>query len=94
MTCHDHQSAILDLARDVPVPAGVARAALAHVETCPACATSIRRQRQLTIALAELSADAQGWKPTRDLEQRLARTFSADHRDGDGNLRPSHAGRT
>jgi hypothetical protein len=79
MTCHDHQDAILDLARDVAMPTGVVRAVQAHVEACPVCAATVRRQRELTIALAELSADAHEWKPTSDLEERLARAFSAAH---------------
>jgi hypothetical protein len=79
MTCQDHQHAMLDLARGMAVDPSVARCAQAHLDTCPVCAATLRRQRDLTRMLTELSEHARGWRPPIALEKRLARTFAVGH---------------
>ena len=73
MTCAAHRDAILDLARGVPMPAAIARAAEAHLSGCPSCEGELRRQRALTSALAVLASDPEGLPNAADLEARLVK---------------------
>jgi hypothetical protein len=79
MSCHLHKDAIVDLARGVALPAETARATQAHVDGCPECAAELRRQYDLTAALAELVSDARAWTSSRSLEQQLTGTFAKVH---------------
>ena len=71
MNCKPHRSAILDLARDVPLPASIAQAAHAHIESCAACASELRRQRELTADFATVRTQAGDWHAPEDLEARI-----------------------
>jgi hypothetical protein len=77
MTCQFDRQAILDLARGV---AGIEpREARVHVRSCAACAAFLRRQRQLTGAFRELSAEARTWTSSTCLEDRLTEAFATAH---------------
>ena len=54
-----------------------------HMETCPSCAAEYARQRDLTMALQALAAEAQEWTAPAAMEQRLLAAFAARQgRDG------------
>jgi len=71
MNCKSHRNALLDLSRDVPLPASIAQAAHAHIESCDACASELRRQRELTADFATVRTGAGDWRAPEDLEARI-----------------------
>ena len=78
MTCGSAREAILDLARGVAMPESERLAVETHVSTCPACAADLERHRDLTAALQALSAEAQAWSASPEIEQRLQAAFEAE----------------
>jgi hypothetical protein len=49
-----------------------------HVSTCPACSADLERHRDLTAALQALSAEAQAWSASPEIEHRLQAAFEAE----------------
>ncbi len=78
MTCGSAREALLDLARGVAMPESERLAVETHVSTCPACAADLERHRDLTAALQALSAEAQAWSASPEIEQRLQAAFEAE----------------
>lgn len=77
MTCAEAREAILDLARDVSMPENVRLAVEQHLDGCTNCAGELERQRDLTEALSALAAEAETWKTSRGIEERLHEAFVA-----------------
>jgi hypothetical protein len=77
MTCGSVRDAILDLARDVATSEPVHAAADAHLRDCASCAAEFERQRDLTAALSALAAEAETWKASPAIEERLREAFIA-----------------
>jgi hypothetical protein len=67
----------LDFARDVPMPEGVRLAVKEHLGGCASCAAEFERQRDLTTALSALAAEAETWKASPAIEERLHAAFVA-----------------
>ena len=78
MTCGSAREALLDLARGVAMPESERLAVETHVSTCPACAADLERHRDLTAALQALSAEAQAWSASPEIEHRLQAAFEAE----------------
>jgi hypothetical protein len=78
MTCGSAREAVLDLARGVALADRVRQAVETHVHTCPACAADLEHHRALTAALQALSAEAQAWSASPEIEQRLRAAFAAE----------------
>jgi hypothetical protein len=79
MTCHVHRAALLDLARGVPMPSAVVRAAEAHAEDCPVCSAELARQQRLTEDFRALAEASQEWTAPAALDARLRQAFAARH---------------
>ena len=77
MTCGSAREAVLDLARGVALADSVRLAVETHVHTCPACAADLEHHRALTAALQALSAEAQAWSASPEIERRLQAAFEA-----------------
>jgi hypothetical protein len=77
MTCGSATEAVLDLARGVAMPASLRMAVERHVKDCAACAADLGRHRDLTAALRALSTEAQVWRASPEIEQRLQAAFDA-----------------
>lgn len=88
MTCGSASEAILDLARGVAMPGSVRRAVYEHVRTCAGCAGDLARHEELTAALQSLSAEAQSWIASPEIEGRLEAAFAA-HLGPDAAMAPS-----
>jgi hypothetical protein len=82
MTCGSAREAVLDLARGVATPESVRLAVETHVSTCPVCAADLERHRDLTAALQALSAEAQAWSTSPEIEHRLQAAFEAERTAG------------
>jgi len=91
MSCHDHDDAILDMARGVPLGPGTEGATLAHVETCEACAARLDRERTITNSLRALASATPGLADPDAMERRLAAELAAATAAGDAS--PSRTGR-
>jgi hypothetical protein len=78
MTCGSAREALLDLARGVAMAERERLAVETHVSTCPACAADLERHRDLTAALQALSAEAQAWRASPEIEHRLQAAFEAE----------------
>jgi hypothetical protein len=81
MSCHLYKDAILDLARSAAIAPDMAEAVRSHLDGCATCAADLRRQRDLTAALAELAGDARAWKASSDVENRLLQRFAVAHEE-------------
>ena len=77
MTCAAAREAILDFARNLSVSEDVRRAVDEHLGVCANCAAEFERQRDLTAALSALAAEAETWKASRAIEERLREVFIA-----------------
>lgn len=77
MTCAEAREEILDLARDVSMPESVRRAVEQHLGGCATCAAEFGRQRDLTVALGALTTEAETWKASPAIEERLREAFVA-----------------
>jgi len=75
MTCRSCRETILDLARNVAMPASIVEAATAHIDGCQVCTAELHRQRELTAALEVLATAAESWLPSDGLEARLLDIF-------------------
>jgi len=78
MTCGSAREAVLDLARGIAHADSVRRAVETHVHTCPTCAADLEHHRALTAAMQALSAEAQAWSASPEIERRLQAAFEAD----------------
>ena len=77
MTCGSAREAILDLARGEAVSAPVRAAADQHLRECASCAAELDRQRDLTAALGALAVEAETWRASPAIEERLREAFVA-----------------
>ena len=77
MSCHDHDDAILDLARGAALAPGGEGAALAHLDDCAACAAKLERERAITRNLRALAAATPGPADPDAMERHLAAEFAA-----------------
>jgi len=77
MSCHDHDDAVLDLARGVTPRPGTEGAALAHLETCAACAAKLERERAITAGMRALAAATPGPADPDAMERRLVDELAA-----------------
>jgi len=59
MTCHEFESAIVDLARQVPGNPAEETATRAHLAECAACAARLRREESLTEGLRALAGSVE-----------------------------------
>jgi len=77
MSCHDHDDAILDLARGATLPPGTEGAVLAHLDTCAACAAKLERERAITGNLRALAAATPGPADPDAMERRLVEELAS-----------------
>jgi hypothetical protein len=77
MTCKEFETYATELARERELEPGARREAMAHAETCAACARRLRDERDVTAALAAFGAASKG-APER-LETSVLAAFRAHH---------------
>ena len=75
MTCQSIHGLILDLARDVAIPAPSLGAVDEHLRRCDACRVELERQRELTAGLRAIAAEGQQWTAPARLEARVLGGF-------------------
>ena len=92
MSCHDHDDAILDMARGAALSPGTEGAALAHLECCAACAAKLEREKAITKNLRALAAATPGPADPDAMERRLVAELSAMAAPATG-TRPSRGAR-
>lgn len=76
MTCHDYESALVDLSRGVAGDPETDAATRAHLEQCAACAARLRREETLTAGLRALATSTEA-PAAADMEERLLERFDA-----------------
>lgn len=77
MSCHEYESAIVDLARGVPGERARDAALRAHLEDCAACGATLRREQRLTLGLHALAATTRVPESSA-LEAQLLERFDAE----------------
>jgi hypothetical protein len=79
MNCQDFESAAFELARAQLVDARAREAATAHAASCDVCAGRLRRERALTEALREVSAETREACAPPRVEAALLAAFRERH---------------
>jgi hypothetical protein len=78
--CRNHQDALIDAARGIPVGEAASTGLAAHLEGCAGCSARLAREQALTAGLRALARSVEVEPPSRALEARLLDGFNGFRR--------------
>jgi len=77
--CQDHQDALFDTARGVPVDGLASDALVAHLQGCGACRARLAREQALTAGFRAAAQSVAKARASDALEMQLLEAFRAQH---------------